>query len=98
MSIWLSEFHVRSLAERITPKIAPAVERAVLAAVRAELPGLLMTELRDLLPECTPKGSVSARRDRDAAIRANFTGRNQRQLSAQFGLSIKQISRIVALR
>lgn len=95
MSIWFSEFHVRTLAERIAPKISPAVERAVLSAVRAELPGLLMGELRDLLPEYTPKRSAASRRDRDNAIRAKFNGRNAQALAAEFSISVRQVWRVV---
>lgn len=98
MSIWFSEFHVRSLSERIAPKIAPAVERAILATVRQELPGLLMAELRDMLPEYTPKRSVASRRDRDTAIRQEYTGRNVKALAAKYHLSPSQVFRIVAVR
>lgn len=94
MSTWFSEYRVRSLAERIAPRIAPKVEAALLACIRAELPGMLMDELRREIPEFTPKRSVTARRDRDNLIRARFTGRNAAELSAQFGLSIKQVMRI----
>lgn len=94
MSTWFSEYRVRSLAERIAPRIAPKVEAALLACIRAELPGMLMDELRREIPEFTPKRSVTVRRDRDNLIRARFTGRNAAELSAQFGLSIKQVMRI----
>ena len=95
MSMWFSEFHVRTLAERIAPKMAPKVEAAVLSTVRAELPALLMAELRDLLPEHTPKRSVSARRDRNAAICARYNGRNIKELAAEFKLSRQSIWTIV---
>lgn len=96
--MWFSEFHVRTLAERISPRIAPAVEQAVLAAVREQLPGLLMSELRDLLPEHTPKQLPSSRRARDEAIRAKFTGHNAQALAQEFGLNVRQVRRIVAIR
>lgn len=98
MSIWFSEFHVRTLAERIAPRISPAVERAVLAAVRQELPGLLMAELREMLPESTPKGSAAGRRDRDNAIRAEYTGRNLGALAAKYKISVRRLHEIVKLR
>ena len=98
MSIWFSEFHVRTLAERIAPKIAPSVEQAVLSAVRDQLPGLLMNELRDMLPEYTPKRSAASRRDRDNAIRAEFNGRNAKEIAARHGLSIRQVWRIVGIK
>lgn len=94
MSTWFSEYRVKCLAERIAPKIAPKVEAALLACIRAELPAMLMDELRRDLPEFTPKHSNSIRRDRDNLIRARWTGRNAAELSTQFGLSIKQVTRI----
>ena len=94
MSTWFSEYRVRSLAERIAPRIAPKVEAALLACIRQELPGMLMEELRREIPEFTPKHSMALRRDRDNLIRARFTGRNAVELSGQFGLSAKQIMRI----
>lgn len=95
MSHWFSEFHVRTLADRIAPRIAPAVEVAVLASVRAELPSLLMDELRRMLPDSTPKGSTAARKTRDQLIRARYTGRNANALAEEFGLSAVHIRRIV---
>jgi hypothetical protein len=95
MSHWFSEFHVRTLAERIAPRIAPAVEVAILSCVRAELPLLLMDELRRMLPDSTPKGSNAARRARDDLIRARYTGRNAPELAAEFCLHVTQIRRIV---
>ncbi len=94
MSTWFSEYRVRTLAEHIAPRIAPKVEAAILACIRAELPGMLMDELRKDIPEFTPKRSVALRRDRDNLIRARFTGRNAAELSGQFGISIKQVLRI----
>lgn len=102
MSIWFSEFHVRTLAERIAPRIMPSVSdaatKAIMATIRAELPGLLMAELRDLLPEHTPKGSSAARRDRNAAIRAEYNGRNITALAAKYGISRRMAFNIVAGR
>lgn len=94
MSTWFSEYRVRSLAERIAPRIAPKVEAALLDCIRAELPALLMDELRRDLPEFTPKHSTALRRERDNLIRARFTGRNAVELAGQFGISAKQIMRI----
>lgn len=96
MSTWFSEFRVRSLAERIAPKIAPKIELAMIAAIRAELPGLLMEELRLEIPEHVPKGSVSAKRLRNEAICAQYTGQNVKELSTRFGLSPSAIFKIVA--
>lgn len=95
----MSEFLIRSLAQACAPKIAAKVESAVLATVRAELPGVIADVLREQYPGETlklyvAKRSAASRRDRDAAIRAAYTGHNARDLAARFGLSPKQIHRI----
>lgn len=95
MSIWFSEYRVRCLAERIAPKIAPKVEAALVAAIRAELPALLLEELRNEIPEYVPKMGSTVRRDRNAAIVAEFTGRNVKELSAKWKLSRQAIWNIV---
>lgn len=97
MSSWFSEFRVRTLAERIAPRIAPKVESALLAVIRAELPAMLMEELRREIPEFTPKGSASRRRERDNLIRARYNGANAGELAGQFGLSASQVRRIAAV-
>ena len=98
---WFTEYRVRTLAERIAPRILPSVSAAVAhaigATIAAELPVLLMDELRREIPEYTPKRNTSFVRDRNNAMRASFTGRNHAELSARFGVSIKQVRRIVAL-
>jgi hypothetical protein len=95
MSHWFSEFHVRTLAERIAPRIAPAVEVAILNCVRAELPPLLMDELRRMLPDSTPVGRSAACKRRNEIIRARYTGRNADALAKEFGLHVVHIRRIV---
>lgn len=98
---WFSEYRVRTLATNIAPRIMPSVIAAVDAAIRntiaAELPALLFDELQREIPEYTPKRAISFRRDRDNAMRAAFTGANYRELAVKFGVSIKQVRRIVAL-
>jgi hypothetical protein len=94
MNNWFSEYRVRALAENIAPKIAPKVEAVLLECIRAELPALLMDELRKALPEHTPKHSASMKRQRDGLIRARYNGSNASDLGSQFGLSAKQIARI----
>ena len=96
----MSNFHIRDLAQACAPRICAAVERVVIETVRAELPRTIEAVLREQFPGETlrlyvPKLSVASRRDRDIAIRAQFTGRNHGELSRRFGLSIKQIARIV---
>ena len=95
----MSEFMIRKLAAACAPKIAEKVEAAVLATVRTELAGTIEAVLREQFPGETvrlyiPKRSSASRRDRDAAIRAKYNGRNVRQLATEFKLSPKQIHRI----
>jgi hypothetical protein len=85
MSTWFSEYRVRSLAERSAPRIAPKVEAALLACIRAELPALLMDELRNEIPEFVPKHSVALRRDRDlhaldSGVKQSLYHREERSL------------------
>lgn len=94
MGVWFSEFHVRTLAERITPRIAPSVEAAILAAVRAELPRLLMEELRTMLPDNTAKGGVR-KSERNALIKARYNGSNTTALAKEFGLHPAHVRRLV---
>lgn len=99
MKTWFSEYRVRSLAEHIAPRLLPKVEAVMIQAatetIRSSLPGLLMDALRNEMgAEHTPKGSVSARRDRDNSIRGLYNGHNAAALAHKFGLSPKQIVRI----
>jgi Mor family transcriptional regulator len=99
MSTWFSEYRVRCLAQRIAPRIMPsvaaAISQAINATISAELPALLMDELRNEIPEFVPKHSVALRRDRDAAIRAQYNGRNAKELSTRFGVSVSSVFKIV---
>lgn len=95
MNLWFSEYRVRALAESIAPQIAPRVEAAIIATIRAELPRLLMDELRRELPEHTPNGSNSQRSMRDKAIRMEFTGTNARALADKYRISYRQVRRIL---
>ena len=95
----MSDLQLRSLAQACAPRIAAKVEAVVLQTVRDELHGTIEAVLREQFPGETlrlyvSKKPVTARRDRDNAIRQQFNGRNTRELAASFGLSIKQIYRI----
>ena len=96
----MSDFMIRSLAAACATKLASTVEAAVVKTVRDQLPGAIEAVLREQYPGETvriyvPKRSVSSRRDRDAAIRTQYNGRNVQELSARFGLSRAMIFRIV---
>lgn len=97
----MSDYLIRHLAHACVPHLAAKVEAAVLAAVRDELPTTLRHVLQELYAGETlrlyvPKGS--ARRERDAAIRAQWSGHNAPELATRFALSQKQIMRIVTSR
>ena len=99
----MSDLLIRQLAEACAPRIAAKVEEAVVATVRAELPGVVADVLREQYAGETvnlyvAKRSAASRRDRDAMLRQCFNGRNAAQLSVQTGLSIRQVMRIVAIR
>ena len=92
----MSDYLIRNLALACAPRIAAKVEAVVMQTVRDELPGALENVLREMYAGETlhlyiSKASVSGRRDRDNAIRAAWNGRNGKELSTQFGLSIKQV-------
>lgn len=95
MSVWFSEYRVRSLAERIAPRIAPRVEAALVAAIRAELPALLLDELRNEIPEHVAKTAGVNRRLRNDAIVAQHNGRNTAELARNFGISTSMVIKIV---
>jgi len=99
----MSDFMLRSLAAACAPRIAAKVEAAVLATVRDELPGTIEAVLREQFPGETlrmyiPKKPVTLKRDRNAAIRAQYNGHNVKALSTSFGLSPSMIFKIVACR
>ncbi len=99
----MSDYMIRQLAAACAPRIAAKVEAAVLQTVRDELPGTIAAVLREQFAGETlniyvSKRPVTVLRDRDNAIRAQFTGRNYQELAVRFKLSVKQIRRIVGTR
>ena len=97
------DIELRNLAIACAPRIAAKVEAVVLQCVRDELPNTIEAILREQYPGerirmYIRKKSVTDRRDRDNAIRLQFTGRNVRELAHRFGLSIKQTHRIATGR
>ena len=97
----MAEMSIRNLAAACAPRIAAKVEAAVVQSVRAELPGTIEQVLSEMFPGQTvrlyiPRKPVTAKRDRDTAIRALWTGRNLLELSKEFHLSRTAIYRIVA--
>jgi Mor family transcriptional regulator len=77
----------------------PKIETAVNAALKAALPSVIEEILSQQyggqkIELYVAKRSASSRRDRDIAIRAKFNGRNIKELSNEFKLSISQITKI----
>lgn len=98
MGVWFSEYRVRCLAEYIAPRIMPRIGSALNEVFKVQLPGLLMEAIRaEISTAYAPKGSVSARRERDNLIRARFNGRNAGDLAEQFSLSSRHVRRIARI-
>jgi Mor family transcriptional regulator len=95
----MPQMSIRNLAALCAPRLAAKVESAVLASVKAELPGTIEAVLSEMYSGETvrfyvPAKPVTARRDRDTAIRIKWTGRNAKELSHEFKLSPRTIFRI----
>ena len=87
-------------AQRIAGEVGAAVGAVVLSTVIKSLPGTVEAVLREQYPGerlrmYISKKPVTARRDRDNAIRAEWTGRNTAALAHKFKLSIQHVNRIV---
>lgn len=97
----MSELMIRNLAQACAAELGPHVDQAVSDIVRQRLPTVIEKILRRDYPGETvrlyiPKKPVSLRRDRDVAIRAQYTGHNVKELAHRFGLSQSHIFRIVS--
>lgn len=99
----MSDLMLKNLAAACAPRIAERVETVVVETVRAELPAIIEAVLRERYPGETLRLYVSKRpggmrRVRDEAIRARYNGRNVKELSTEFGLSMRQVFRIATGR
>lgn len=99
----MSDYQIRTLAAACAPRIAAQVELVVMETVRRELPGVLEAVLREHFPGETlrlyvPKKSVSARRIRDDAIRAQYNGHNSESLARTHGITARQVRNIAGVR
>ncbi len=79
----------------------PKIEQAVTAAIRTVLPDVIEGILRSQYPGeqvrfYVAKKPVGQRRDRDAAIRAEYNGRNAKALATKYGISARMVFNIVA--
>ena len=94
-----STLTIRDLATRAAGH--PNIEKAVNQALRAELPGVIESILRDMYPGETlrlyvPKRSVTSRGERDRLIRQEYNGRNVKQLATKYGLTPRMVFNVVA--
>jgi Mor family transcriptional regulator len=99
----MSDLMIRELASACAEKMGIHVESAVQKTVRDHLPAAIEAVLREryqgeVLHIYVAKRSPASRRDRDAAIRTMYNGRNAKAIAHQFGLSISQVFRIAALK
>lgn len=99
----MSDLLIRELAMACAEKLGSRVESAVQQTVRECLPGTIEAVLREQYPGETlrlyvPKRSAASRRDRDAAIRAMYNGRNAKEISHKFGLSVRMVFNIVGIK
>lgn len=99
----MSDLQIRNLANACADRLSATVEQAVVRVVKEHLPETIAAVLREQYPGETlrlyvPKRSVSLRRDRDAALRSQYTGHNIHELAARFGVSISHAYRIVKIR
>ena len=99
----MSEYMIRNLATACAAELGPHVDQAVAEVVRQRLPATIEKILRrdyagETLRLYVSKKPVSARRDRDEAIRLQYTGHNVKALSSKFGLSQSMIFKIVSLK
>lgn len=97
----MSEYLIRNLAERAAAH--PQIEAAIMTAIRVTLPGVIEGLLREqysgeTLRLYVPKRSRAEKRQRDAAIRDGYTGRNSAALAEQWGVSKRQVVRIAKLQ
>jgi Mor family transcriptional regulator len=99
----LSDLMLKTLAAACAPRIAAKVEEVVVSTVRAELPSIIESVLREQYPGESLRIYVSKkpgamRRLRDEAIRREYNGRNVAALAKKFETSSRNVFRIVSGR
>lgn len=92
---------IRDLAAAVASH--PRIEQAVMGAIRAELPDVIETILRDRYPGeqvrlYVAKKPPTLRRERDAAIRAEYNGHNAKALAAKYGIGVRMVFNIIGLK
>lgn len=100
----MSEFTLllRELTDACAPKITAKVAEVVVNTIRSELPSMIEAYLCEKYPgerisHTVTRRPVGMRRMRDQAIRAEYTGRNVKELAKKYGLSARMVFKIVSL-
>ncbi len=93
-----STLMLRDLATAVAAH--PKIESAVMGAIRAELPGVIESILRERYPGeqvrlYVAKKPPTMRRERDVAIRAEYNGRNVNALAKKYSINARTVFRIV---
>lgn len=93
--------NLRDLSHRVSAH--PRIEKAVVSAIRAELPIVIESILSEMYPGesvriYAPKKPVQMRKQRDDAIRIEYNGHNVKALAHKYGISPAQVFRVVAKR
>lgn len=96
-----STLMLRDLATAVAAH--PKIESAVMGAIRAELPGVIETILRERYPGeqvrlYVAKKPPTMRRERDVAIRAEYNGHNAKALATKYGIGVRMVFNIVGLK
>lgn len=99
----MSDLLLRDLAEECAAKMVDPITKAVVDHIRANLATTVQAVLRERyagenLKIYVAKASASMKRLRDDGIRAEFNGRNCRELAAKYGVSMRQVQRIALTR
>lgn len=96
-----STLMIRDLATAVAAH--PRIESAVMGAIKAELPGVIESILRDRYPGeqvrlYVAKKPSTMRRERDAAIRAEYNGHNAKALATKYSISPRMVFNVVGVR
>lgn len=91
-----SEF-LRSLSKIVAthPVFHEAVQNAVMKAIELTLASEFKGETVRIY---VPKIGKQERLNRDALVKVEFNGKNHKEVAKKFGISVRQVQRIVKIR
>jgi Mor family transcriptional regulator len=97
----MSDLFIRSLAQQAATH--PDVETAVMTALRTTLPRVIESILREhyageSVRLYVAKVGHACRAERDALIRAQFSGANQAELAQRYCLTVRQVRNILKVK